>query len=270
MSTFKSSLFSNQWAKLATIFLLVIGCGGTVAQLQQANIKKITQEKKQETYQQQEEQASLNLSILSNVPSFGFDNLLADWIYLRFIQYMGDGEARDVTGYSLNPRYFQAVVERDARFLSAYFYLSPATTLFAGSPDTSVRLLEKGTEAVSPQNFPRAYYLWLYKAIDEMLFLGDVEAAIHSYEMAAKWASLQDTEEAQQRAKSARETAQFLRENPLSKEARVSAWGSILSRTTDEKTRQLAIHKIHSLGGEVRITTEGRLQIKFPESKQEK
>lgn len=265
MSAWKSSLFSNQWAKLATTFLLVIGCGGTVAQLQQAKVEEFTKEKTEETYQKQEQQASLNLSIFSNVPSFGFDNLLADWIYLRFIQYMGDGEARDITGYSLNPRYFQAVVERDPRFLSAYFYLSPATTLFAASPDTSVQLLKKGTEAVSPKKFPRAYYLWLYKAIDEMLFLGDVEEAIHSYEIAAQWASLQDTEEAQRRAKSARQTAQFLKDNPLSKEARVSAWGSILSRATDKRTRELAVQKIQQLGGEVIITPEGKLEIKLPE-----
>ena len=269
MSMQTSSLLSRQWTKLVGVLLIIIGSGGAITQLQQANIENLTTEQSKNFYEQQEQEAALNLSILSNVPSFGFDNLIADWTYLRFIQYMGDGEAREVTGYSLNPRYFQAVVEHDPRFLSAYFYLSPATTLFAGSPDISVQLLEKGTEAVSPENFPRAYYLWLYKGVDEMLFLGDVEGAIHSYEMAAKWASLQDTKEAQQRAKDARKTAQFLKENPLSKEARIGAWGSILSRATDDQTRELAIERIRRLGGDVTVTPEGNLQVEFPDSQEE-
>jgi hypothetical protein len=258
----------HQWGKLAITISLVVGCGGMISQLQQANIQKMTTEKTKQIYQQQEQEASINLALLNKIPSFGFDNLLADWIYLRFVQYMGDEEAREVTGYSLNPEYFQAVVERDPRFLSAYFMLSPATTLFAGSPDESVQLLEQGIEAVSPEKFPRAYFLWLYKGVDEMLFLGDIPAAIHSYEMAAQWASLQDNPEAQRRANKARKTAQFLKENPLSPEARVSAWGSILSRATDQATRELAIEKIRALGGEVTVTSEGRVQIQLPESSQ--
>ena len=39
--------------------------------------------------------------MLKNLPSFGFDNLIADWTFLKFLQYFGDDEARDVTGYDL-------------------------------------------------------------------------------------------------------------------------------------------------------------------------
>jgi hypothetical protein len=270
MNVLSSSRFSLQWKKLTATVLVVTSCSLGIFQLQQANINigSIRSKSPEDIYEKREQQAALNLHFLDHVPSFGFDTLLADWIFLRFIQYQGNREAREVTGYSLNPEYFQAVVERDPRFLSAYFMLSPATTLFAGSPDESVQLLEQGIEAVSPEKFPRAYFLWLYKGVDEMLFLGDIPAAIHSYEMAAQWASLQDNPEAQRRANKARKTAQFLKENPLSPEARVSAWGSILSRATDQATRELAIEKIRALGGEVTVTSEGRVQIQLPESSQ--
>ena len=262
-------LLSQQSIKFATILLLMISGGSIITQLQKANIEKITTEQNETFYQQQQKQKALNLNILRSIPSFGFNNLLADWIFLRFIQYQGDREARQVTGYSLNPEYFEAIVERDPRFLSAYFLLSPATTLFAASPDVSVELIEQGIEKVSPEKFPRAYYLWFYKGTDEVLFLGETEEAIHSYEMAAKWASLHNTEEAQRREKSAREMVAFLKENPESRETQINAWGSILSWASNKETREIAIKRIRALGGDVTVTSEGRVQIEFPDSQEE-
>ncbi|MDR9401910.1 MAG: hypothetical protein RI580_00575 [Halothece sp. Uz-M2-17] len=259
------SSFSHLNFKSILTILLVIGCVGTIIKLQQDTFKQLTSEKTKSRYEQQEQQMDVNLSLLSKVPSFGFENLLADWVYLRFIQYMGDEEARNITGYSLNPKYLQAVAERDPYFLSAYFLLSSATTLYAGAPEKSVQTLEQLIKEIPPEHFPRSYYLWLYKGVDEMLFLGDISAAIHSYDMAAEWASLHDTEEAQYRAQSARKTAQFLKENPLSKEARIGAWGSILSNAQDQKTRELVIQKIRNLGGEVIINSKGRLEIQLPD-----
>ena len=269
MNVLGYSLSSSQWRKLIATALIVIASAVGIFQLQRANITTLKSERTEGIYQQEEEQAAFNLSILRNFPSFGFDNLLADWIFLRFIQYQGEREARQATGYSLNPEYFEAVVERDPRFLSAYFLLSPATTLFAASPDVSVELIEKGIEKVSPKNFPRAYYLWFYKGTDEVLFLGETEDAIHSYEMAAKWASLHNTEEAQRREKSAREMVAFLKENPESRETQINAWGSILSWASNKETREIAIKRIRALGGDVTVTSEGRVQIEFPDSQEE-
>jgi len=266
MSLFTSlRLFSPQWKKITVTILIIISSGVSIFQLQQANIGKIRSERTERLYKREAQQTALNLNILRNIPSFGFDNLLADWTFLRFIQYQGNREARNVTGYSLNPKYFRAVVERDPRFLSAYFLLSPATTLFAASPEVSVELIEKGIKKVSPEKFPRAYYLWMYKGTDEVLFLGDISEAINSYQMAEKWASLHETEEAKRRAESAKEMIAFLKENPDSTEARIGAWSSVLSWATSQEARDLAIQRIRDLGGEVTVTSEGQLDIKLPE-----
>lgn len=265
MNWLNSSLLPCPKKQLIATILLMSGCLVGILQLQKFNIENIQGKQPEDFYEQQEQQTALNLTILRNIPSSEFDNLLANWMFLRFIQYNGNRDARRETGYSLNPEFFRAIIERDPRFISSYFLLSPATTLFAASPEVSVEVIEKGIEKVSPEKFPRAYYLWLYKGVDEMLFLGETSAAIHSYEMAAEWASLQDTEEAQRREKRAREMVAFLKENPQSREAQINAWGSILSRASNEETRELVIERIRDLGGDVVVTPEGRLQIQLPE-----
>lgn len=265
MNSLNSSFFPRPKKQLIATVLLMIGCLVGILKLQQFNIERIQGEQPEHFYEQQEQQAALNLTILRNIPSSEFDNLLANWIFLRFIQYNGDRDARRETGHSLNPEFFRAVIERDPRFISSYFLLSPATTLFAASPEVSVEVIEKGIEEVSPEHFPRAYFLWLYKGVDEMLFLGDIPAAINSYEMAAEWAEKQETEQAQRQAERARRTANFLRNNPKSSEARISGWSLILSSTRSDEARELAIEKIRELGGEVTRTPQGRFQIEFPE-----
>ena len=218
-------------------------------------------------YLKQEELEKTRLSLIKKMPSFGFNNLLVDWVYLNFIQYFGDNIARQQTGYSLVPEYFEIVVERDPRLVNAYFDLSPATTLYAGRPDRSVALIEQGLKSISPNNAPKAYLLWFYKGVDELLFLGNTEAARHSYEMAAQWASTSKDKSSKQVAARARETAQFLAKNPQSVRAKIGAWTMILSNAHDDASRQLAILNIRKLGGEVTITPDGNLQIKTPSEK---
>ena len=254
------------WKKFGAMFLILIGCFTGIYELQKTNIGTIKSEQTERIYKQQAQKATLNLQILSKIPSFGFDNLLADWIFLRFIQYQGDRQARSITGYSLNPKYFKAIVERDRRFLSAYFLLSPATSLFAASPEVSVELIEKGAKKISPQQFSRAYYLWFDKGRYEVLFLRDIPEAIRSYEMAEKWASFQETKEAKRRVEDAKEMIKLLKEDPISKKVQVNAWESTLSYAPDQATRDLVINKIRQLGGEITVTSEGELKDKLPES----
>ena len=205
-----------------------------------------------------------SLKLLNQIPSFGFDNLTADWVYLKFVQYFGEGKARPETGYSLVPEYFEAVVNHDPRFIQAYLALSPANSLYAGQPQKTVTLIEEGLQSISPEISRKSPYLWMYKGSDEMLFLGDTEAAQHSYEMAAKWAETYDNPQSQSLAANARQTAQFLANNSQSKQARVGAWSMILSNAPDEATRQRAIKEIEALGGEVIVTPQGRMKVKTP------
>ena len=130
----------------------------------------------------------LFLDTQARLPQMGFGNLLADWTFLRFIQYFGDATARDATGHTLVPRFFQIVVDNDPRFIQALLMLSSANSLYAFQPKTTVELLNQALTQITPKISALSPYVWSYKGIDEMLFLGDNKSAQPSYEMAAKWA----------------------------------------------------------------------------------
>ncbi len=255
--------------KIASGILLSLICISSLVLIQKPRLQQLSHgQKNPSDYFIDEKQSQISLEFLRQLPTLGFDNLIANWSFLQFLQYFGDSPARKVTGYSLNPQYFELIVDRDPRFISAYLYCSSATSLFAGRPDLSVAILEKGLQSISPQTASNAFFLWIYKAIDELLFLGNNAAARKSYEMASKWARLYDTPEAKRFAVSALRTANFIAKNPASKRAQVSAWSMILSSASDSRTQELAIQRIQALGGEVSITTKGSakiVEVRLPE-----
>ena len=248
--------------KLIIISAVILFCIGGIFYLQNSRLD-IQNKSLNQNYLKQEQGQKLRLNLLNDSPSFGFNNLIADWTFLNFIQYYGDSPAREQTGNALSPNYFEAVVKNDPRFIDAYFLLAPATSLFAGHPQKSVDLISKGLEYVSP-NMPQAYQLWTYKAVDELLFLGDTEAAKKSYQMAAQWARYQNDETSRLNGARAAETAQFLATNPDSKQAQVGAWLMIFGNARDEQTRQEALRRIEALGAKV-IITPGKVSVQMPE-----
>ncbi|MFN6572076.1 hypothetical protein [Dendronalium sp. ChiSLP03b] len=207
---------------------------------------------------------NLRLNFLKTMPSFGYDNLIADWVYLNFLQYFGDEDVRAKTGYSLSPEYFEVIIERDPRFLEVYLSLSTSTSLYAAMPERTINLIEKGLKSLSPQVEDKAYYVWRYKAIDELLFLGDSQASRKSFLMAAKWASQFSDEESKYVAATSLKTAEFLSQNPNSKYAQIATWAMILSNQVDKYTRQRAINAIEALGGKIVTTPEGNQKVIFP------
>lgn len=207
----------------------------------------------------------VRLNFLRQTPSFGYENLIADWVYLNFIQYFGDEEARDKTGYTASPKYFEVILGHNPRFLDAYLGLSVSTSLYAGLPERSIELMEHGLQFLSPQVPDKAYYVWRYKAIDELLFLGDAQASKKSLMKAIDWASTYQDEESKNVAKISERTVKFLRTNPNSKHARISTWVMVLNNGVDKNTQQRAIREIEALGGKVVKTPEGNNQILFPQ-----
>lgn len=254
----------NQSVAVSLIALLCIVAVG-VLQLPQLNrMRNRAKTASREVLQQDVKQENLRLNLLQKTPVFGYDNLFADWVFLNFLQYFGDDDARAMTGYSLSPEYFEIIVERDPRFLGAYIGLSTSISLYAGRPEESVALMEKGLKSMSPHVPEKSYYVWRYKGIDELLFLGDTQAARQSFEKAAEWASTYSDEESQFVAALSRKTAQFLARNPNSKSAQVIAWTMVFNYATDDRTRKIAISRIEGLGGKVTITPEGKLMIQAP------
>ncbi|KAI9131161.1 hypothetical protein [Acaryochloris sp. CCMEE 5410] len=209
-----------------------------------------------------------NLQFLKRMPKFGYDNVIADWAFLRFLQYFGDQKARKQVGYALSTDYFEIFVDRNPQFTEPYKFMSPATSIFAGRPDKSVKLINQGLQSLSPESSPNAYTIWISKASDELLFLGNNQAAKNSYLQAAKWAKNNPDPEAQRISAIVTQTAKFLSQNPDSKNVRISAWMMIFRNAVDDETRQRSIAEIEKLGAQVIITENNVVKIQFPNENQ--
>jgi hypothetical protein len=261
-------VFSRQaWGQLIGPSLVALTCATFIGATQLPQLRKISTKTSTAPVAVLEREIAaekLRLNLLEKLPTFGFSNLLADWVFLNFLQYFGDDEARAKTGYALSPEYFEIILNRNPYFLDGYFFLSGSTSLYAGMPERSVALMNQSLQRLSPQVPPKAYYAWRYKGVDELLFLGDSKAAQHSFGMAAEWASTYTDPESQSIAAFSRRTAQFLARNPESKFAQVSAWSQVLSNATDDRTRQIAVERIRALGGDVITGPDGRSRIKSP------
>jgi hypothetical protein len=256
-----------QWRRSLLSALILLAAGGGVVSLQLSRFAQLeTRAAQQQTkaeYLREAAQTQASLKLLAQMPTLGFDNLIADWTFLNFIQYFGDDKARPQTGYSVSPDFFKLAVARDPRFLGMYSYLSASVTLYAGRPQETVRLIQQGTQAIPPVMHSQAYFLWQAKGTDELLFLGRSKDAQRSYETAAAWASQSTSPDLQAIAARSRRTAQFLASNPDSRRARVGAWFNILTNAIDEPTRRFAVRNIRALGGTL-FVKDGMLQLKLP------
>lgn len=203
------------------------------------------------------------LETINQLPAAGFENLLADGLFLNFLQYFGDLQQRRESGYGLAPLYFEGIIERDPRFIDAYLYLSNTLSLRLGQPERSIELMDRGLAFLRPTTPPRSYYVWRFKAIDELLFLGDGEAARQSFQKAAEWAGQSSDEEAPLIAEISSQTAEFLAKNPVSRSAQISAWAQVLVSARDEQTEQIATERIESLGGTIVVNEGGQVSVNF-------
>ncbi len=255
---------------IGTVAIIALSLTGVIG-LQKSKINPNQETLTVEEYQKQAQLEKLQLNVSKGVPSLGFNNLLADWFYLGFIQYFGNGEARKHIGYPLSADFFKLVVDNDPRFVDAHLKLAVSTSIFAGYPEKSVEYLTKSIESlpedpsdmISPVYPP--YYLWIYKSIDELLFLGDVEAAKHSNTMAANVADNYPDEVSQAVAKRRRETVEFLEKNPKSRAVQIGAWSQILYSAPNEETVNRALAEIQALGGEFFLLPNGELRVRVPE-----
>jgi hypothetical protein len=249
--------------------VIIVLSYATIAHLQFSRLSQLHRKSDQPLskaeYLREERQTQASLKLLSKLPTFGFDNLIANWSFLNFLQYFGDDQARPKTGYRITPDFFQITVDRDPRFLAMYPYLSASVSLYGGQPQQTVRLLQKGINGIPPVMQSEAYFLWQAKATDELLFLGRTQDARRSYEMAASWASQSSDPQMQAIAARSLETAQFLATNPDSRRARVGSWYNILTNAIDDRTRQFAAKQIQALGGVI-IQKNGAFQVKLPHS----
>ncbi|MGQ9872787.1 tetratricopeptide repeat protein [Leptodesmis sp.] len=216
-----------------------------------------------ENPKQAERQEALRLALLKQSPSFGFDNVLADWTFLNFLQYFGDDPAREKTGFSLSPQYFDIITQLDPRFVEAYLFLSGSISYQLGQPELAISLMQRGTKTLSPHINPKAFQVWRFMSLDQLLLLGDIPGAIHSLQMAAKW--VEGTPYAEY-ALLFEQTADFLKKDPNSKPVRIASWATIYQQAAaigDKQTQERAKQQIEALGGKISVV-DGKLVIESP------
>ncbi len=253
------------WLPGAAIALLGLGSAILLQRPQLAALTRSANEVTPEVLQQELAQTERNLTLLKQLPSLGFRNVIADWAFLQFLQYFGDDEARNRTSYALSPEFFEIILDRDPYFLDGYFFLSGSSSLYAGKPDRTVAIIERNLPRLRPQLPDRAYYVWRYKAVDELLFLGDSAAAQKSFAKAAEWAQVYDGPEGQSIAASSLSTAEYLKTNPDSKAAQISAWTMVLANALDDGAKEVAVQRMQALGATLEPTSNGRFRIILPE-----
>ena len=246
--------------KLANQFLLFglgTACLFGITNLQSAQIEKISKVTlTKETYLKQQEGEKIRLSFLEKSPAFGFDNLVADWAMLQFLQYFGDSKARNKTGYSLSSNYLDVISQNDPRFTLAYIIISPASSMFAGTPERTVELMNRGLKYITPE-MDSAHFVWLYKGVDEILFLGDLKKAHKSYLKASEWAEITGDDFI---AESAEDTAKFLTTKPDIRATQVGVWFMVWNNSQDKRVRQIAQSKIEGIGGELKFYPDGKVE----------
>lgn len=238
------SLKLQQFTYLFTFMSIAIA----IFYLQSDRLSKVKTQVENPDYLQQEKESLTALNLRKITPAFGFNNLMADSIYLQFVQYFGDETARKATGYSLVPQYFTAIAERDPQFTKAYLTLATANSMYAGKAEETVSLIDRVLQTSPTEK--NSHLLWTVKAIDETIFLGDIDAAKHSYLTAAQLARHSDRPIDTVRYN--QQKAQFLDTEPDTTEAQITAWKSVLPHVVKEHERQVIRDRISALEAELK------------------
>ena len=218
--------------------------------LQSQEYKKTVQQLNRADYLAQEQEQARLVNWQQHSPSLGFNNLKADMSYLDYVQYFGDKEARDTIGYKLVPKYFEAIASIDPRFTQAHLSLSVGNSMYAGNPEITIALMEKVLASVEPKSEDAAY-LWTSKGLDELLFMGDKQAAIESHKMAVEWANLTKGDRPDELTIKNFEAALADTSEIDIKQAQVTAWSSVLVYIRDNQRQREILDKINSLKAEI-------------------
>ncbi len=254
---------TSDW--IATLLLPLCLIGLTCFQIKekkQLQEMGLIKENTDSFYSQQKQ----SLNLIERTPSLGFRNLVANGIFLSFLQYFSDFSEGESHGESLSPDFFSVILKLDPFYKDYYLFLSNSTTLHAGKPQESVNIMSRGLESITTYRPSDSFYIWRYKGVDELLFLGDSQSAQQSFETAAEWASQSDAPDSDLIARASRQTAQFLARDPDSRFAQISAWASIFTNATSDEVKERAIARIQELGGRVSEQQDGGIQIGYSQA----
>ena len=191
-----------------TISLLFFICVSSVAYLQTGKMKQVRSQSANAHIGAAKLQQ--RLSAIKNMPSLGFRNLLADSVFLSFLQYFSDVSDGNSVENNLSPAFFESIISLDPFYRNYYLFLSSSTTLYAAQPQKTIEIMDRGLEKINPSIMPDSFYIWRYKAVDELLFLGDSRSARTSFEKAAEWASQSSDPDSELVGMASQQSADFL------------------------------------------------------------
>lgn len=212
-------------------------------------------------------QESLNLSLMNRSPSFGLDNILADWAFLNFVQYDGDTATRKAVGYPLAPKYFEMITRLDPRFVDSYVFLSSIMSYQMGMPKEAIALMDRGTSALTPKDHPRAFLVWRLKGLDQLLMANDLDASQFSYDQAGDWALASSDASVRGVGPIFKQTAEFIRTDPNNKTVLLWSWSAIYDQavvTRDEVTQARAREMLLKIGAIERKDEKGSVYFSLP------
>ncbi|AFY80436.1 hypothetical protein [Oscillatoria acuminata] len=250
---------SRGWGKWGTVAIAIVALAGAMI-MQQTGLgnPRLAQTDPRQAQQQE----ALQLQILRRSPTLGFDNLIANYAFLKWVQYFGDEEIRDQVGYALNKEYFDVITRLDPRFAEMYPFISTAVSFAQGEPELGIQYMERGLEALSPEINPKSFLVWRFKGLDQLLLLGDIPSSIESHEMAAQWAIGTEYEDYASLYQGA---ADFLRTEPDSTGIRLWSWNEVYQNSINESVRQRAEQEMLNLGASKEITEDGRVIFLLPD-----
>lgn len=101
----------------------------------------------------------------------GFDNVAADWLWLRAIGYFGGHYMAD-RNYPWLAHMLNLITDLDPRFSIVYYFGGIVLAIEAGQVDESIRLLEKGM-----LNLPHEWKYPFYLGFDHFYYKGDLVKA---------------------------------------------------------------------------------------------
>jgi hypothetical protein len=228
-------------------------CGLGILGLQQNRLKQIQAQAQSPALA--EAQQVLSLQALNRLPKggLGFNNAIADWAFLRFLDYYGDEEARAKTGFGASPAFFDVITSRDPRFVDTYLFLSGTLSYQLGQPELAMKYMQRGLDALSPQSHARAYQVPSLMGLDQLLLLGDTAGASQSYAKATEWAKGSIDPEEHKMARVFNRVSTNLQRDPDSSRVRFWAWSLIFAQSGtigDRKTQDRARQELLALGAQ--------------------
>jgi hypothetical protein len=158
--------------------------------------------------------------------ALGFEQTLADFYWLGFIQYLGDKQNGARYGYSQSEKFIRIIIELDPHFLKVYYFAAFIIGSELHQPEIAAQIIQHGIE----EN-PNSWYLPFIAGINQYLYAHNEIRAAKYYRMAAKFPDAPKWLERQ---------ARILEAKIPSTIKEVNVWDSIYASSTDAGVKEKA------------------------------